>query len=193
MKKVWKIYTTDIKSIFSNWVAAILLGGLIILPSLYAWLNIAASWDPYAQTDQIPVGIVNEDTGATIQNKAINAGEELVKTLHTNHEMDWQFTNRKKAMEHVRNGDYFAVIIFPENFSKELATVVSGNPKKAEMEYYVNEKINSIAPKITGKGASVLAEEMSSKFIGSVNGTIFDIFNRIGIEMQNNLPDIEKL
>ncbi|ETT85644.1 YhgE/Pip domain-containing protein [Viridibacillus sp. FSL R5-0477] len=192
MKNIWEIYKRDIKSIFSNWVAAVILGGLIILPSLYAWLNIAASWDPYAKTSQIPVGIVNEDGGAKIQSQHIDAGEELVATLHKNNDMDWQFTNRKTAMEKVRNGDFFAVIIIPENFSKELATVVSDKPRKAEIEYYVNEKINSIAPKITSKGASVLAEEMSSKFIGTVNGTIFEMFNRIGIEMQNNLPDIEK-
>ncbi|MGE7624821.1 YhgE/Pip family protein [Viridibacillus sp. NPDC096237] len=192
MKNIWEIYKRDIKNIFSNWVAAVLLGGLIILPSLYAWLNIAASWDPYAQTNQIPVGFVNEDSGAKIHNQQIDAGKELVATLHKNKDMDWQFTNRKTAMENVRNGDYFAVIIIPENFSKDLATVVSGKPHKAEMEYYVNEKINSIAPKITSKGASVLAEEMSSKFIGTVNGTIFEMFNRIGIEMQNNLPDIER-
>src|SRR5699024_5638851 len=61
MKNSWKIFSNDIKHVGTNWVALVIIGGLIILPSLYAWLNIKASWDPYGQTEQIPVGIVNED------------------------------------------------------------------------------------------------------------------------------------
>ncbi|MFJ8261744.1 YhgE/Pip family protein [Rummeliibacillus sp. NPDC094406] len=193
MKNSWKIYLNDLKSIRTNWVSAIIISGLIILPSLYAWLNIAASWDPYGKTNQIPVGIVNEDTGATVQGKTFNAGNELISKLKNSNDMDWQFTNRTKALDHLNNGDYFSVIIIPKNFSHDLASVVNENPHKAQLEYFVNEKINSIAPKITSSGASVLVDSMSSQFIGTVNGTIFDIFNRIGIAMKQDLPDIEKL
>lgn len=192
MKNGWRIYLEDLKNISTNWVSAIIILGLIILPSLYAWLNIAASWDPYSQTNQIPVGIVNEDSGATVQGHTFNAGDELVHELKNNHDMNWQFTDQKKALSHLENGDYFSVIIIPPNFSQDLATVVTDYPQKAQLKYYVNEKINSIAPKITSKGASVLVDSMSSQFIGIVNGTIFDIFNRIGITMQQDLPDIEK-
>src|SRR5699024_2672973 len=68
----------------------------------------------------------------------------------------------------------------------------SGNPQKADMEYYVNEKINAIAPKITDKGASVIVEEISSEFISVVNGIIFEMFNDIGLELEGNMPDIEQ-
>lgn len=81
MKNSWKIYSRDMRNISKNWVAAILIGGLIVLPSLYAWFNIKASWDPYGQTDQIPIGIVNEDIGAEVEGENIDVGKELVKTL----------------------------------------------------------------------------------------------------------------
>lgn len=192
MKNIWRIYFTDLKSIRTNWVSAVIIIGLIVLPSLYAWLNIAASWDPYGRTSQIPVGIVNEDTGASVQGHTFNAGNELVTELKNNHSMNWKFTNREKALNRLENGDYFSVIVIPQNFSEDLSTVVNDQPHKAQLEYYVNEKINSITPKITSKGASVLVESISSKFVGTVNGIIFDIFNRIGITMQQDLPDIEK-
>src|SRR5699024_5339342 len=57
--------------------------------------------------------------------------------------------------------------------------------------YYVNEKINAIAPKITDKGASVIVEEISSQFISTVNGIIFEMFNDIGLELEDSLLDIE--
>ncbi|OZU88861.1 phage infection protein [Virgibacillus indicus] len=189
---MWNIFSTDMKNISKNWVAAILIGGLILLPSLYAWFNIKASWDPYGQTDQIPIGIVNEDAGAKVQGEKINVGDELVKELKKNDSMEWHFNNREKAMEKVRYGDYFAVIVIPKDFSEHLATVTSDNPKKANVEYYVNEKINAIAPKITDKGASVIVEKVSSNFVSTVNGVIFDMFNDLGLELKKNLPDIKK-
>ncbi|MGP4042151.1 YhgE/Pip family protein [Gracilibacillus sp. D59] len=192
MKNSLYLYKTDLKNIATNWVAAILMGGLMILPSLYAWMNIEASWDPYSQTDQIKVGVVNKDTGATVREEDIHVGNELVNTLKENDSMDWQFVNEDKAMEKLEYGDYYAVIVIPEDFSEKLATVISDQPEKAEVEYYVNEKINAIAPKITDKGATVIVEEISSSFIATVNGVIFDMFNKIGIELEHSLPDIIK-
>ncbi|WP_077297104.1 YhgE/Pip domain-containing protein [Virgibacillus pantothenticus] len=192
MKNSWRIFITDIKKVSKNWVAAIIIGGLILLPSFYAWFNIKASWDPYGQTDQIPVGVVNEDQGATVRGQDINVGKDLVKTLKENKKMDWRFTDRKTAMEEVEYGNYFAVIVIPKNFSKHLGTVIEDNPEKANVEYYVNEKINAIAPKITEKGASVIVEQISSQFISTVNGVIFDMFNNLGIELEKDLPDIKR-
>lgn len=130
MKASWNLFLMDMKSIGKNWAAIIVIVGLIILPSLYAWLNIEASWDPYAKTDQIPIGIVNEDKGAAVRDQDIHVGDEIVHTLKENRSMDWQFVNRKKAMNKLEYGDYFAVLIIPENFSEKLGTVISAQPKR---------------------------------------------------------------
>jgi len=192
MKNSWNIFSKDIKNIGTNWVAAIIIGGLILLPSLYAWLNIKASWDPYGQTDQIPIGVVNEDAGETVLDEDINVGDTLVDTLKENDSMQWHFVSKDLAMDKLENGDYFAVIVIPDDFSKNLGTVINAHPEKAHVEYYVNEKLNAIAPKITEKGASVIVEDVSSEFISTVNGVIFDIFNNIGLELEADLPDIEQ-
>lgn len=175
-----------------NWVALVILGGLIFLPSLYAWLNITASWDPYGQTDQIPVGVVNEDQGATVRDEEIDVGEELVETLQDNDSMQWEFLHKEEAMDKLEKGDLFAVILIPENFSESLGTVVKTEPEKANVEYYVNEKINAIAPKITEKGASVIVENIGSEFVSTVNGIIFEVFNDIGLEIEEEIPNIEQ-
>ncbi|WP_339227446.1 YhgE/Pip domain-containing protein [Oceanobacillus sp. FSL K6-2867] len=192
MKNSWKIFSTDMKKTGTNWIALVIIGGLILLPSLYAWFNIKASWDPYGQLDRMPIGIVNEDSGATIRDEAIDVGDELIETLKEDDSMDWNFTDRQTAMDRVEYGDYFAVIIIPEDFSEKLATVISDEPQKANVEYYVNEKINAISPKMTDKGASVIVENVSSQFISTVNGVIFDLFNTIGIELESDLPDMER-
>ena len=61
MKNIIKIFQDDLKDMFSNVSVLILLIGLAILPSLYAWFNIKASWDPYGNTSNIAVAVVNNE------------------------------------------------------------------------------------------------------------------------------------
>src|SRR5699024_10860260 len=151
-----------------------------------------AMWDPYSQTDQFPVGIVNEDTGASVRDKEVYDGDELVDSLKENNDMDCKFDDREDAMDKVDYGDYFTVIVIPEDFSESQVTDNDDDTQKANVEYYVNEKLNAIVPKITEKGASSIVQQISSEFISTVNGVIFDIFNELGIEIEENLPDIEQ-
>ena len=192
MRTIFKLFTRDVHNISTNWVAAVLIGGLIFLPSLYAWLNIYASTDPYGRTDKLPVAVVNEDKGTDVQDKHIDTGDEIVTTLKKNPSMEWHFVTKKEAMDGVEYGDYFAAMILPENLSEQLASVVSGNPEKAEIQYYVNEKLNSIAPKITEKGATVIVDKVSSEFVSTVNGVIFDLLNTLGLELEKDLPDVQR-
>lgn len=137
---VFQIYTKDIRNIVTNWVVAVIIGGLIFLPSLYAWLNIYASMDPYAHTSNMKIAIVNEDTGTTVRDEAINVGNEVIETLRTNKSFTWVLQTEKEAKEHLKNGDYFAVIVIPNDFSQKLTSILTDQPTKAHIDYYVNEK-----------------------------------------------------
>ncbi|MFJ5789337.1 YhgE/Pip family protein [Lysinibacillus sp. NPDC093197] len=189
---VFRIYKSDIKNIVSNWVVAVIVGGLIFLPSLYAWLNIYASMDPYAHTANMKIAVVNEDDGTTIKGENLNIGKELMTNLKENNSFSWYFTPRQEALDSLKNGDYFAVLIVPSDFSEKLTSILTDEPTKAHIDYYVNEKINPIAPKITSKGAGVITQQVSSEFISTVNGTLFSMFNTIGIEIEHELPDFKK-
>src|SRR5690625_4527388 len=96
--------------------------------------------------------------------------------------------DRNTAMEEVGYGNYYAVIIVPENFSETLVIVVTEDLQNLKLN--INEKINAIAPKITDKGASVIVDQISSQFIATVNGVIFDMFNQIGLELEADLPSV---
>ncbi|WP_223812055.1 YhgE/Pip domain-containing protein [Geobacillus sp. 46C-IIa] len=83
MKHAWRIYAKDLKHLKTNWAASISALDLIVLPSLYAWINVEASIDPYAYTEDLPVGVVNEERGAGLARCRFHAGNEIVKTLKT--------------------------------------------------------------------------------------------------------------
>ncbi|MEC0273904.1 YhgE/Pip domain-containing protein [Peribacillus frigoritolerans] len=193
MRNIQEIFIDDLKSIYKNFFVCIVVVFLMFIPSIYAWFNIVASWDPYANTEGILVGVANNDKGAELNGKAVNIGKEVMEGLKENKDLGWRFTSEKEAIEKVEKGDYYASIIIPENFSEHIATIMTDDPKKAEIDYYVNEKINSIAPKITAAGANSIVDNVSKTFIKSASGSILAIFNELGITLQNELPTIQKM
>ncbi|MFC3772304.1 YhgE/Pip family protein [Paenibacillus sp. GCM10012303] len=191
MLPILRIYTADLSRIARNWAAAVIVLGLVCLPSLYAWFNIEASWDPYGQTGGLVVAVTNLDQGAAISGKPVRIGDEIVESLKNNPAIGWVFVNEGKAMRGVQHGDYYASIVIPDDFSAKIGTIVTDNPQKAELVYYVNEKVNAVSPKITGKGASGIIQQVNHQFIKTANGTIFRIMNEIGIELESSRPTIE--
>jgi len=160
---------------------------------MYAWPNILSAWDPYGHTNNIKVAVVTEDNGAEVEGQKVNLGENLIDGLKNNKNLDWQFvSNKQEAEEGVRIGDYYASIVIPQNFSEDLTSVSRGFPKKATIEYTVNEKINAISPKITNSGASAIANNISKSFVEIANGVIFEKLHEAGIKFEQNLPSIEK-
>ncbi|PEZ81670.1 YhgE/Pip domain-containing protein [Bacillus sp. AFS017274] len=193
MRNIREIFIDDLKSIYKNFFVCIVVVFLMFIPSIYAWFNIVASWDPYANTEGILVGVANNDKGAELNGEAVNIGKEVIEGLKENKDLGWRFTSEREAKAKVEKGDYYASIIIPENFSEHIATIMTDDPKKAEIDYYVNEKINSIAPKITAAGANSIVDNVSKTFIKSASGSILAIFNELGITLQNELPTIQKM
>ena len=193
MKNIIEIFRNDIKEVFRKTNTWIIIVGLIFLPSMYAWPNILSSWDPYGQTNNIKVAVTSEDTGATVDGKELNLGNSLVEGLKNNKNLDWQFvSNKEEAEDGVRIGDYYASIVVPKNFSQDMTSVSRTEPKRATIEYTVNEKINAISPKITNSGASAIANNISKNFVETANGIIFEKLHEAGIKFEENLPSIEK-
>ena len=193
MKNIIEIFRKDIKEVFRKTNTWIIIVGLIFLPSMYAWPNILSSWDPYGHTNNIKVAVTSEDDGATVDGKELNLGNSLVEGLKSNKSLDWQFvSNKQEAEDGVRIGDYYASIVVPKNFSKDMTSVSRTEPQRATIEYTVNEKINAISPKITNSGASAIANNISKSFVGTANGVIFEKLHEAGIKFEENLPSIEK-
>ena len=193
MGKIWSIYRTDWKNISKVPIAILLLGALTILPSAYAWINIKAMWDPYSNTSGIKVAVANEDEGAEIQGKKINVGKEIVQKLKDNKKLGWVFVNYAAAKKGVEKGDYYAYLYIPTDFSKKMTSILELNPKKPEILFGVNEKINAVAPKIASSGASSITNQISQAFVKTVGDAIFSGFYKAGIELEKALPSIHNM
>ena len=188
MKNIIKIFRDDLKDIFSNVALIMVLIGLAILPSLYAWFNIKASWDPYGNTSNISVAVVNNDKGTTLFDKDLNVGDKLIDELKDNDSLGWKFVNEEEAKEGVETGKYYASIEITKDFSKHIISVLSKDINKAEIVYTVNEKINAIAPKITDKGASTIQLKVNKAVVKTASEAVFEALNELGITLEGNLP-----
>ena len=190
MRNAFKVLRRDLTRIRRAPKSWAIIIGLLVLPSLYAWVNIVAFWDPYGNTDHIKVAVVNQDEGAsTALTGEVNVGEQVVDQLKTNDQLGWQFMDHDEAMEAVRSGSSYAAIVMPPDFSRDLLTITTGDFVQPELEYYTNEKANAIAPKITDVGASTLDTQINGNFIGTVAKTIAEEAEKAGVDAGDWLID----
>ena len=172
MKNIWSIFRNDLKKIGTNLVAFIVMIGICILPALYAWFNIASNWDPYGNTNNIKIAVVNLDEGSEFGSLKIDIGSQVVENLKTNTQLGWQFVSQSDAEEGVSTGKYYASVTIPKDFSANMTSILSGELKRPEIVYTLNEKLNAIAPKITDKGAEAIKNSVNQSFIDTITTTI---------------------
>lgn len=181
MKLIWKLFIRDLRQATRNVIAVIVAMGLVIVPALYAWYNIAASWDPYGNTKALKVAVANTDKGykSDLIPVPINVGETVTSALRANHDLDWQFVDRDKAIDGVYSGEYYAALVIPKSFSADMMTLFSPTITHAKLEYYLNEKINPIAPHITDEGASTVATTIDQTFVKTLSSVALNLASNV--------------
>ena len=164
-----EIMKNDFKSAFSNPIVTLVLIGIIIIPSLYALLNIQACWDPYGNTGNVEFAIANLDNGSSFDGTNINVGNELVKDLKKNDKFKWTFVTEDELRKGVHSGKYYAGIVIPKNLSENIVSITGDDPKQAELEYVVNVKSNPVATKLTDTGANTVYTTLNAKIVQIIN------------------------
>lgn len=176
MKNIFWIFRRDLKRISGNFVAVIVILGMCIVPALYAWFNIDANMDPYENTSGIHIAVANCDKGTENESiGSLNAGENIIENLRKNDTLGWVFTDEDEAVGGVRSGEYYAALIIPEDFSKDLVSVLSGKIQRPQIKYYLNEKKNAIAPKVTDTGASTIQQEVNATFVSVATEAVTEL------------------
>lgn len=192
MRNVGRVVARDFTRIGRVPQAVVILIGLVIVPCLYAWFNIVGFWDPYSNTQNVNVSIVNLDEGASSSmTGAINVGDKVVAQLKTNHQLGWKFVGEDEGMSAVRSGRSYAAIVIPREFSRDLLSIATGHFVQPKLRYYVNEKVNAIAPKITGVGASTLNTQINSTFVSTVAEVATEKLKQAGDGANARLKDAQ--
>lgn len=171
MKNIISVFLSDWRRISTNVVALIVVMGLCILPSLYAWFNILSNWDPYGPdaTGNIKVAVASSDKGVTIGDNTVNISDSVIEGLKANDTIGWVFTDDvESAVNGVYAGDYYAALIMPDDFSENMVSFLTDSFTHPQIIYYTNQKKNAIAPKITDKAKTAVQQQVNATFLSTL-------------------------
>ena len=189
MRKVFSVFRSDWRRLTASVVTVVVIIGLCLVPCLYAWFNIFSNWNPYgtSATSNIHIAVASEDEGRDIL--GVKLGDMVIDALHSNDQMGWQFLDtREEALAGVESGEYYAALIMPTDLTSDFVSILEGDLRHPQIQYYENEKKNAIAPKITSKAKTAVQEEINSTVIETVANAVTtanSVFNALGLDAQD--------
>lgn len=179
MRNVLSVFVRDVRRLLRVPAAWVIVLGLAVLPAFYAWVNIIGFWNPYGNTANVRVSVVNRDRGTESAPIAgVDLGDRIVDSLGDNHDIGWAFVDEDTAMRDVRSGRSYAAIVIPEDFSDRLAGLITGDGERPALEYYVNEKASPIAPKVTDTAANTVDRQVNATFVSTVSEVVAQAVNQ---------------
>lgn len=190
MRNIFKIFGRDVKAISRHFFAFVVAIAIMILPSLYAWLNIYANWDPYGNTGNISIAVASMDKGyVTDSGEKVNKGDDIIADLRESTAIDWVITDsEEEAVNGVYSGDYYAAIVIDENFSYSMYNMLTEWNGKPEITYYENAKKNAVATKITDTAAESLKRSINENYLEVLISGIMEQANLIADEIAEDNP-----
>lgn len=156
----------------STWLK-IVLCAIMIIPMIYACVFLGSMWDPYGQTDQLPVAVVNKDKEVEYNGSTMDIGKQLSDKLSKNDSMDFNIVSSTKAMKGLKDGKYYMVITIPENFSKNATTLLDDDPQTMMLTYTTNPQTNYIATKMDDSAMAKIKAEISSTVTKTYSKILF--------------------
>ena len=189
MKTILKIFKDDLLGIKKSILTIILAVGLCALPALYAWFNIYANWDPYANTGNINIAVVNLDDGYTQDDgTTVNMGQSVIDKLKEQTSIGWIFPDTEdKALDGVKSGEYYAAVVISADFSSNMYNALTDNFVKPSFTYYENEKKNAVAPKITDTAVSTLKTSINETYIKTISQKLLADIDDSDSDLKNAL------
>lgn len=183
MQRFFAFVKRDAEHVFANVISLVVCVGMVVVPSFYAWFNIAGSWDPYGNTGNLKVAVANSDAGYTgeLIPMSLNMGERMTSSLVESTSIGYTMTSEDEAIEGVQSGKYYAAIVFPEDFTTDMMSVLSSSATKPKVLFYQNEKANAIAQIVTNKASTAVQQDIDESFASSVTsvgaGVLEDLTN----------------
>ena len=188
MGNALRVLRRDVLRLLKVPPALVVVVALLVLPSIYTWYNVIGFWNPYDNTGNLRVCVVNQDEGGSSElTGELHVGDMIVDKLHENDQLKWEFTDYDDAMAQLDAGEAYAAFVIPPDFTADLLTLTTGDFTQPALTYYVNEKAGPVAPKITDAGATTLDETINSTFVSTVSDVVAGSVDEAYLESQDAL------
>ncbi len=170
---------------------AIALATVVAVPLAVAGLVTAAISGGDDQLEAIPAVVVNNDefvttTDADGEEQVLLAGRLLVTEL-TGPDMvgfDWTISNDEEAAEALADGDAYAVLTIPEDFSASVATISGDAPEQAELTIVTDDAhaylTGSVAQSVGDAMSSAFGREITEQYLAGLYGGLETTADALG-------------
>ena len=168
MKTIFAVFKNDIRAIVKYFFVLVIVVAVGTMPSLYAWINIYANWDPYVNTGNLPVALASRDSGIDLKNGThVNNAEEVIADVKDDENVAYTPLNDpEEAIEGVRSGRFYAAIVFEDGFTYDMHHFEEAiGDRKAKITYYTNVKKNATAIKMTDAISDDLLADINSDYL----------------------------
>ena len=181
MNNVWHLMRDDLRRFRGNVVTIAIILGLVALPSIFSWYNIIACWDVFGNTGNLTVAVANSDEGyeSDLVSMHVNIGDQITSALRANDQLNWVFTDEEDAIDGVKSGRYYAAVVIPSSFSRDMMSFYSSDMQHATITYYSNQKKSAIAPKVTDQGADQVAVQVNQAFAETISEVALGISSTV--------------
>ncbi|CEG29621.1 YhgE/Pip domain-containing protein [Bacillus sp. B-jedd] len=164
----------EMAAILKNRKLLIPIIAVMFIPVLYAGMFLWAFWDPYAKLADLPVAVVNSDTGAEFNGEDLQLGNDLVDKLKDSKEFDFELVGKEQGYKQLKNQKYYMLIEIPADFSENATTLLDENPEKLKLIYVPNESYNFLSAQIGGTAVDKIKASLSEKVTETYAETMFD-------------------
>ncbi|MFF4405553.1 YhgE/Pip family protein [Streptomyces sp. NPDC001404] len=158
------------------------LVALLLLPLLYGALYLWSFWDPYGRLDKVPVALVNDDRGATVDGKKLTAGDSIADGLHDSKSFKWQETSAADARKGLESGKYYLSLTIPADFSKRVASSSGNAPETGALQVRTNDANNyivgSISRTVFSEVRAAASRNASRSFYDKIFVSFSDLHNK---------------
>ena len=181
---MWEMIKAEFRHIRRNHL--LLLSSIVIcfIPFLYSIFFLKSVWDPYGSTQNLPVAVVNKDVPVDYQGRRMAVGDQMVKELKHNHQLDWKFVSASKAQYGMSHRKYYTVVTIPENFSKNATTVLNKHPESMKLKYATNDSLNYIGYVMSQVAMSRLNEKIRANVTNAYATAMFKELKVLGKGMK---------
>lgn len=164
---------------------------LPILVALFigAYFSITAIPSTHMKVNNLPIAIVNEDQGTT--------GKNLTKQITTKNSSNsskmsikWTvFNSQEDLLKEMNKEKYYGAIVIPQNFSSNLQSLMTPNPKKAKLKIIINQGMGTTITTQVNTALTEMTHQINTALGKQLLQTLSKKMPAIPVEMASNLTN----
>lgn len=151
------------KTAFRKPFTYVALVAIPLIVACFGLLYFGTFMDPYERMKDLPIAVINQDEGCTMDGEERNFGNELVENITDNDSAKWTIEDASLLDQGLENTDYFLAVVIPQDFSQRVAAGETKEPEQANITFFKNVRKNYMLSTLSSRVESALGETVKQK------------------------------